>query len=83
MKIRLNKPVVAGLGKTGQNYISHSQIFVLWTMFMILQMHTFSSVCNNEGDTDLTHAAAADYLYSLWQVGFIQYVRYMNFISPP
>ena len=35
---------------------------------MILQMHTFSSACNNEGDTNVKLAAAADYLYSLWQV---------------
>lgn len=42
-------------------------------------MHTFSSACNNEGDTNVKLAAAADYLYSLWQVYFLNISRGARF----
>ena len=42
-------------------------------------MHTFSSECNNEGDTSLQNYAAAPYFYSLWQAYYLKLSRGSRF----
>ena len=42
-------------------------------------MHTFSSACNNEGDTSLQNYAAAPYFYSLWQAYYLNISRGSRF----
>ena len=42
-------------------------------------MHTFSSGCNNEGDTSLQNYAAAPYFYSLWQAYYLKLSRGSRF----